>query len=138
MALDLFSAEVQQVMPLAVGAGTFVSLCTIQKQTGAKLGAGQPDPTAYANVAGLVNIPCMDAVPSTARVQATEVKELTDILSKGLRHVLLNGYYPESTPDGQIPSNWRAIVDGVIYDILGVEHDSQNQQTRLMLQLVTL
>lgn len=129
--------EVSQVMPQAVATGSFTSLATIQKPDGLLGPSGAPSGT-YTNVPGLVNIPCMDAVPSMARVQATEVKALADIMSKGLRHMLLNGYYPESTPDGQIPSYWRAVVDGITYDILGVEHDSQGTQTRLELQLVTL
>lgn len=131
------SYEVAQVMPQATLTGLFSSLCTIQKPDGLYVGAGQPSGT-YVNVTGLVNIPCMDSVPSIARVQATEVRELQEIMSKGFRHVLLDNYYPEATADGQIPTSWRAVVDSVNYNILGVEHDSQNTQTRLELQLVTI
>jgi len=129
--------ELSAVMPQATGTGLFSSLATIQQPNGLYGPSGAPSST-FVNVSGLVNIPCVDAVPSTARVQATEIKELMQIMSKGLRHLLLNAYYPEATPDGQIPSNWRAIVDGTTYDILGVEHDSQNQMTRLELQLLTV
>jgi len=66
------------------------------------------------------------------RIQATEVRALAEIMDKGLRHCLLNDYYPAITAD-----LW-ALVDGVTYDILGVEHDSQKQMTRLQLQLVTV
>ena len=135
MALNLLAAEMQEVMPIAVSFQTFVSLCTVQQPDGLLNPDGTPS-NVFLNVAGLVNIQCMDSVPSVARLQATEVKDLQEIMSKGLRHMLLNGYYPQSTPSGQIPTDWRAIVDGITYDILGVEHDSQNQMTRLELQLV--
>jgi hypothetical protein len=129
--------EVASVMPVAVATGLFISLCTLSAPDGNFGPSGAPSNT-YAPVSGLVNIPCMDSVPSIARVQATEVKELEDIMSKGYRHILLDGYYPEASPDGQIPTNWLATIDGVVYDLLGVEHDSQNTQTRLELELVTL
>lgn len=132
--LQGLTAEILAIMPLATDSGLFVSLCTVQQPDGVFIN-GVPSGN-YVNVSGLLNIPCMDAVPSTARVQATEVKALQEIMSKGLRHMLLNGYYPESTPDGQIPTNWRAVVDGVIYNILGVEHDSQNIMTRMELEIV--
>ncbi len=131
------SYEIQGVMPAVGVTGLFTSLCTIQQPSQASLPGGA-DPNTYTPVWGLINIPCYDSVPSTLRVQATEMKVLAEIMSKGLRHVLLNGYYPEASPDGQIPTNWQAVVDGVVYDILGVEHDSQNTQTRMELQLVTL
>lgn len=131
------SYEVQSVMPQAVATGLFSALCTIQ-QPGTMRGSTGNLLGDYSDVAGLVAIPCVDSVPYIVRIQATEVKQRWQILGRGERHILLNGYYPESTPDGQIPTNWRAVVDGVIYDILGVEHDSQKTQTRLELQLVTL
>lgn len=129
--------ELAAVMPAAVATGLFVSLATFQQPDGNFGPSGAPSGV-YIDVVGLVAIPCMDSVLSDASIQATEVKGLQDIMSQGLRHMLLNGYYPEATPDGQIPSYWRAIVDGVTYDILGVEHDSQQQMTRLELQLVIL
>lgn len=134
---SIIQRAIPQVMVAAVATGLFVSLCSVS-QPNAALGTSGAPSGVYTAVAGLQSIPCMDAVPSTARVQATEVKELADIMSKGLRHMLLNGYYPEATPDGQIPTNWRATVDGVVYDILGVEHDSQNTQTRMELMIVEL
>ena len=125
----------QQVMPQAVATGLFVSLCTAQAPTGTKTPYGQPDGT-FANVAGLVNIPCMDAVLSTGTIEATEVKELQDIMSKAFRHTVLNGWYPQFIPGAAV--GWRVIVDGTVYDLLGAEQDSQWTQTRLKLQLVTV
>lgn len=137
MASDPLSYEIAQVMTEAAATGLFVSLCTIS-QPDVNPGYGGAQTGNYTNVTGLVNIPCMDAPPSPASLTATEVKALQEIMSKGIRHLLLNGYYPETSPDGQIPTSWRATVDGVIYDVLGVEHDSQNTQTRLHLQIVTV
>ncbi len=128
--------EINAVMPEAINTGLFISLCTFQ----APDGLVNPDGTAsngYADVDGLVNIPCMDSVPSIARVQATEVKDLEEIMSKAYRHVLLNDYYP-TIAIGGVGNGWRAIVDGVTYDLLGAENDSQNQQTRIELELVTV
>ena len=126
---------VSQIMPQAQLAGTFTSLATFQSLDGGQGPTGNP-PGTYTNVAGLVNIPCMDAPPSIARVQATEVKAVSEIMSKGMRHVLLDRCFPDAI-------NWssygyRCIVDGVTYDLLGAENDSQLTQTRLDMQLVSI
>jgi hypothetical protein len=137
--------ELDAVMPAATLTGLFVSLCTIQQPDGNYGPSGAPSGV-FVDVAGLVNIPCIDAVPSTLRVQATEVKSLEDIMSKGLRHVLLNDYYPMlvevlSVSEGQdvtaVGLGWRAVVDGTVYDLMGAEPDSQSQMVRLSLQLIT-
>lgn len=130
--------EVQGVMPAAVATGLFVSLCTIQAPDGIIGGSGQPSGN-FANVSGLVNIPCMDAPDSVDKfnIQATEVRAIEEIESKGFRHVLLDNYYP--TIDQYHRQGSRAVIDGVdIYTILGVEVDSQSTQTRLKLELATV
>ncbi len=129
------SYAIAGVMPAALRTGLFVSLCTIQSPDAAQGPTGNPVGT-YTNVAGRVNIPCMDAPPSIARIQATEMKAVADILSQGLRHVLLSKCFLDAP-------NWsgkgyRAIIDGVVYDLMGAENDSQNTQTRVDLQLVTV
>lgn len=118
-------------MPQATATGLFVSLCTIQQPNITLDAAGAPLYNPPTNVPGMVDIPCMDEPPGM-RIQATEVKALAEIGAKLMRHVLLSGYYPLV-----IPSMW-AVVDGVTYDILGAESDSQNQQTRLELQIATV
>lgn len=132
---------IKNVMKQALATGLFVSLCTIQKPSGNYTPGGAPDGT-FVNVAGLINIPCMDSVESTGSIQATEVKALAEIQAKGIRHVLLNGYYPTiisaSTITGAVGAGWRAVVDGLAYDLLGAEPDSQETQTRLHLQLVSV
>ena len=117
-------------MPVAYALGTFVSLCTIQRPSGNLDAAGYPDGT-WANVAGLVNIPCQNAPPSQARVQATEIKQLADTLAVSPRHILLNDYFPAIVPQD------RAVVDGTAFDIIGAESDSQSGQTRLELRTAT-
>ena len=135
MLQNIIPVLVQQVLPKAVATGLFVSLCTAQAPTGTKTPYGQPDGT-FSNVWGLLNIPCMDAVLATGTIEATEVKQLQDIMSKAFRHVVLNGWYPQFIPGAAI--GWRVIVDGIVYDLLGSEQDSQGSQTRLKLQLVTV
>lgn len=118
--------------------GRFESLCTIQAPDGSYGPSGGPS-NAYANVSGLVAIACQDAPPSMARIQATEVKSLAEIMSLNMRHVLLAGYYPTIGQN----TNWRAVVteaDGttiLTYDIMGAESDSQGQFTRMELRIVT-
>jgi hypothetical protein len=128
--------EIAAVMPAATTTGLFVSSCTIMIPDGVFDAGGSPS-GAYAAVAGLSMIPCMDAVPSMARIQATEVKALAEIMSKGLRHVLLNGSYPQILGLKQAGSV-RCLVDGVYYELYGAEDDSQGTQTRLDMELVTV
>lgn len=134
-----FAGLVQKIMPRAIQSGVFDSTTTIQAPD-TTIGASGALSGTYNNVVGLVNIASMDAPPSVARVQATEVKALQEIMAKQLRHVLMNGYFPQIAAG--VASGWRAIVtniasgNSVTYDILGAETDSQNTQTRLELQLV--
>lgn len=127
--------EILQVMPQAFATGLFVSLATFQQPDGLQGPTGGPS-GAYVPVEGLVSIPCMNAPASIALIQATETRSVTDILAKGLRHVALNGYYPAVLTGWR--AGWQVAIDGVAYDILGAEPDSQRTQTRLELQLVSL
>jgi hypothetical protein len=139
MAFQGLAYEIAAVMPAAIATGLFASLCTIQQLTGAYGPSGAPVQT-WENVAGLVNIPCMDEPPSEGRIQATEVKDLAEIMSLNLRHILLSGYF------GQLFDNtgWRAVIteaDGVTvnnYDILGAESDSQGTMTRLEVRIAEI
>jgi hypothetical protein len=136
------AADFQQASTEAqIWSGALVSLCTIQQPTGGTTPDGVPDNT-FVNVAGLINIPCMNAVLEPGNIEATEAKELEEIMSKSYRHIFLNGYYPQlfttSTGSSGAPQGWHVIVDGVTYDLLAGEPDSQAGQTRLKCQLVTL
>lgn len=126
--------EISQVMPQAVNEGLFVSLFTAQAPDGLLGPSGAPSGN-YANVAGLANIPCTAPPPSEARIQATQIKDLEDIISVQLKHVLLNGYYPQL--EAGIRAGWQAVVDGTVYDLLGAESDSQGIMTRCEVKLAT-
>lgn len=136
MAMDTQQAATQA----QVYSGLLVSLCTVQRPDGV-ITNGAPSGN-FVNVAGLINIPCMDAVLAPGNIEATEARELEEIMSKSYRHIMLNGYYPQcfttSAGSSGAPQGWRVIVDGVVYNLLGAEPDSQNTQTRLKCQLVTL
>lgn len=128
--------DVQQIMPAAVATGLFVSLATAQAPSGATTPDGQPDNT-FVDVAGLVNIACMDAPQSFGSgIDANENKQLQEILSGQYRHVLLDANYPQIIAN--VHAGWRIVVDGIVYDLLGAEQDSQRMQTRLRLQQVQL
>lgn len=129
--------EFSQVVPAVVASGLPVSLCTIQEPTGALTADGSPDLTSgpnhdgFVNVAGLANLICMDAPSSITRISAKEAKTQTEIESSNSDHCWLAGYYPQIAENTQ----WRAVVDGVRFDILGAECDSQRKMTRLNLQV---
>jgi hypothetical protein len=135
--LQTLTRDISNVMVEANRIGLFVSLCTVQQPDGVFGASGAPSGN-HLPVSGLVNIICQLSPPTDSTIRATEVKSLEEILREGFRHLLLNGYYPQMTPDNQIPQGWQAVVDGVTYEILGVEHDSQQQMTRLQVRLVQL
>jgi hypothetical protein len=132
---NVIQAAIAQVMPAAVDTGLFVSLCSISAPTPA---SGAPSGT-YTAVTGLQDLACMDAPENFGSgISANEAKSPALTESMAMRHVLLNGYYALLSPStnwGDI--GWRATVDGVVYDLLGAEADSQQTQTRLRLRKVT-
>jgi hypothetical protein len=127
--------EIAAVMPVAFATGLFVSLCTIQMPDGTLGDTGAPSGT-FVNVMGMVNIPCMDAPPSPGHIAATEVKALEEIAANAPRHILLNAYFAQLASPNGVPDGWQAIIDGVVYDLLGAEADSQTQMTRLDVRLL--
>ncbi len=132
---QLIRKAINGVMPRALATGLFSSLCTIQQP----VGTVNPDGTSsegYTDVAGLVDLRCVDAVPSIMEIRATEKKTLQETLTSQYRHVLLEGYFPSIIAG--VENDWRAVVDGVVYDMLGAEPDSQKQMIRLQLQLATV
>jgi hypothetical protein len=146
MAYQGLSYELQAVMPEALATGLFTTtLCTIQVPSGNLGPSGAPDGL-FVNVAGLVRIKCMSAPPSSARIQATDVKSLEEIMNLELRHVLMDGYHPNVVSTTQ--SGGRALmetfdvngalVDTTAYDILGAEADSQIQMTRMELKFASI
>ena len=130
--------DVNAVMPAANDTGLLISLCTVQAPDETYGSTGAPSGT-YANVVGLVDIPCKNSPISSSSVTSGEIKNPAYIASKAQRKIVLDGYYSllgDGRNWGEI--GWRAIVDGITYDILGAESDSQDTQTQLKVQLVTL
>lgn len=129
------------VMPNALGTGItgstlMTSVCSFQEPSGVIVDGGSPDGI-FVPVSGMQNIPCTKASPSTMRVQGTEAKSATQILGTLPFHVLLGGYFPQIVD--QRVSDWQAIIDGVLYDILGGgEADSQSQMTRMEVRIATI
>lgn len=135
------SYEFTQVMPTVTQTLGWPSLFTAQAPSGAFSVAGEPD-GAFVDVDGLTNIPCTAPPNSNARLQATELKALTEITASEMHHVLLKAWYPSLDAgwrgDGTPAGAWRCVVDGVAYDILGVESDSHSIMTRVSIKLATI
>jgi hypothetical protein len=108
-----------------------ISLCTITRRPSPPVtdALGQVDMTvaAYTTVL-LSNIACQLGVwrlkPDLAAV--TRMEDRYDTLTE--RHCLLDGYFP------QILQRDLATVDGIVYEIMAVESDSQHILTRLALR----
>ncbi len=132
----------------AADSGLLVSLCTIREQpmdadSFDESGALLPD-AVWPVLEGHENLPCMDAPLNTGdNVSPTELKQMSEILAKNVRHVFFAQYLP------QITSTMRAVITGVYgslspvsdtitYDIVNAEIDSQSQTTRLACELVTM
>jgi hypothetical protein len=142
---EFITLAIQQVMPAAVATGLFVSLFTAQEPvpTQDANGAILFDYVNVTSVAGLINIPCMDAPESTASVTANEARAVAEIVSTGVRHVLLSAWYPALYAGwcglaGDNKGAWIALVDGTQYEIDGVESDSQSQMTRVRLKVASI
>lgn len=127
--------EMASVMPLATDTGLFTALASFtmpvqtQGATGNLTGTQTP-------INGLQNIPCMNTPESIRIVANDEKKSIAHILSGRYRHVLLSACYPILSAAAGL--GWQCSIDGVLYDLLGAEDDSQQTQTRVRLQLVTL
>lgn len=116
--------------------GLYSSKCTVQQATNATDALGQVDltDTGFVNIAGVVNVGCMRAPNSMARIVAGTTDTATLSEAFNLFHVLLDDYYPQIPEAVQGRSELRCIIDGVVHEVLGVEASSQRtsaRQTRL-------
>ncbi len=130
------SYELDGIMPAVIATGLLVSLFTAQYPSTVLGGTGAPDGT-YTNVLGLVDIACT-APPyafGDSSIRADEMKAVPEIAAAGFLHVLLDSVYPLLNAGWR--GGWRCVIDGVNYDILGVESDSQGKMTRVSVRLVT-
>jgi hypothetical protein len=129
------------VMPAVIATGLLVSLATFQSPSQDFDSAGAWDGN-WANVTGLVNIPCTAPPKSPTEITATENLALAEIVAAEWHHVLLNAWYPQLDAgwrgDGTPAGAWRVLIDGFAYEVVGVESDSQMQMTRVTARLATL
>lgn len=103
----------------------YTSSCTIQTPATTRNAVTNQVSGSPADYAGHVGLACAVA-PITAR----ENRQPDQRYATATHHVALAGYYPTITPV------MLAVVDGVTYDIEGVEVDSKDQTTRLFVRLV--
>lgn len=107
------------------------SLCTIQSVNYTEEGTGQETSTSESSVTGMVNLPCR--LGPLVEVTPTDDERRTSSMSVGYsrRNLKINAYLPQITPEAMV-----ALVDGVKYQIRGVDSDSEHFSTRLRLEVV--
>jgi hypothetical protein len=98
-------------------------------------------PTGVFNNPILTDIPCMDSVPRDMTIEATEMREIKEIQSKGYRHISMAGeYYYMLFP--LIQAGMQAVVTDLngstTYNLFGAEPSSQHGQTRLHLEVISV
>ncbi len=106
----------------------YISSCTIQVATETPDALGQPIP-AWANVVGLVNLPCAVA-PFGGSTEASQRNRSDSIIDAATHAIAIAGYYPA------IANKMRAVIGAIAYDIIGAETDSHAKMTRLRVVLV--
>jgi hypothetical protein len=121
----------------------FDSLITVQQARNLTDALGQVDytNTGFANIAGVVDVPCMRSPASQARIIGGQTDTPTQMESFNLYHVLLQGYFPQIPEPVQGRGELRAIIDGVQHEVLAVEKSSQlatANQTRLQVRQVAV
>ena len=103
----------------------YPSTVTIQQYTATQDTDGAEVKT-WANVAGHVDLAC-----SRAAQGGDEQRRPDGTIAVSPWRVAITGYYASITP------KMRAVLGGVNYDILAVQHDSQSDQTYLVMEIVT-
>lgn len=98
--------------------------CTIQARTSSYISTGDLLET-YANVTGLVDIPCQVSVQGGFMKGGKEQRKESGDYTTFERLITLDGYYPTIT------ETMQALIGGVTYDIDAIDHDSQSTYTRL-------
>ena len=102
----------------------YPSRCTIQQATETQDSYGQPMPD-WGDLAGMIDLPCRIAPRSTQ-----ERRTPAQVYVTATHQVSLAGYYPN------IVEAMQSVVDGVAYNIEGVEHDGNHKTTRLFVSRV--
>ena len=124
--------DIARVIPQTQAAGQFPSACTIQRLTGARDSMGVLTQT-FADVSGMVGIPCHISPPSVIRLGGSaEYRKSDRTDEKQEFHVLLAGYFPD------IQMKDRAVIDGTNWNVVGNDKDAFKTQSRLEIQEYTL
>jgi len=141
---DALQIGLAGVMPMVRASGLLVSLATFQQPRGATTEdpAGNLDDSGFPvpewdDIAGLVDIACT-APPlsfSDSSIAATEMKGMQESMLNAPKHVLLDSRY--ATAEAGWKNGWRIVIDGLPYDLMGVESDSQFQMTRCYVRRLT-
>lgn len=131
--------ELDSVMPAVAQTGLQPSMCTIfvrAQSAGLPVvdAMGQVDTANgdYTILPGHQNIPCQLAVNKLRPDETGVIRRPEQYDTSGQRSLELNDYYP------LILQQHLAQVDGVIYEVMAVENDSQKQVTRLGVRLYSL
>ena len=137
--LQTMNYALSRVVPSAILTGLIVSKCSVFAPDGNYGASGAP--SGLYTIPVISDIACMDAVQREGAITATEVREIKEIQSKGLRHVWLAGdFYTHLFP--LIQAGLQAVItdaQGVTaYNVFGVEPDSQNRMTRLHLEVISV
>ena len=103
----------------------FPSLCTIQEDIGVADANGFIVPS-WSDFAGHVDIPCAHGPSGGNEVK---LPDQTYVISNYT--LALQGLYPTIT------EKMRAVVDGVVYEILLAQSDSHSTKTRILSRKVT-
>lgn len=116
--------------------------CTVQRagsQSGVtthdEFGAPNLKDNAYVDITGMIGIKCRFTPRNpTYRIEVPqEIKDQTKIEEKPQIHLALSGYFPNILLKDRIKMD-----DGKVFDVVFAEADSQQVNTRIMMQAVTI
>jgi len=113
--------------------GYWPSICTVQLEKFVQEESGQQKQTGGSDIDGLTKIPCRIGPLIEVRPTDDEIRAGGVVEEYRRRQCKLDGFFPNIQPSGM-----QAVVDGVVYPIRGVEHDSEKFSTRLKLEVLTL
>jgi hypothetical protein len=103
----------------------FPSLCTIQERTEAQDPVTGEVTYSWADIADMTDIPC-----SHGPNGGVEVKQSDQTYVVSNYTLALSGDYRAAQ------ETMRAVIDGTVFDILLVEHNSHSMKTRLLTRVV--
>jgi hypothetical protein len=102
------------------------TLVTVQAHNGTRLANGDPSPSGWANVTGMVNI----RATIYPDIKSTQQRGQEFTRSIDMRDCILNGMYPSIVPGN------RVLVGAAVYWVITASRDSQGLATILQLERV--